>query len=68
MYYFENHLNVMVFLPLKILDDGGDATHLLLKKSSAVFNQLKGIVEESVTGVHRFVEINNYMLFYILQM
>ena len=60
--YFDNHLTCNDFSTSQILDDGGDATHLLLKKSSAVFNQLKGIVEESVTGVHRFVEISSFVL------
>ena len=38
---------------LKILDDGGDSTHLMFKKFPGRFSVLKGIVEESVTGVHR---------------
>lgn len=77
-----------------ILDDGGDATHLLLKKYPATFNLIKGkcvprqeewllklmkavkkryrliicfcvfmhahtgIVEESVTGVHRLYQLS----------
>ena len=40
-----------------ILDDGGDATHILTKKFSAVGKQLKGIVEDSVTGVHRLYQL-----------
>lgn len=36
-----------------VLDDGGDATHLLYKKFNGTFNTLRGVVEESVTGVHR---------------
>jgi len=39
--------------PNMILDDGGDATHLMFKKYPALFKGIKGIVEESVTGVHR---------------
>ncbi|XP_034664816.1 adenosylhomocysteinase-like 2 isoform X2 [Drosophila subobscura] len=39
--------------PNMILDDGGDATHLMLKKYPDYFKSIKGIVEESVTGVHR---------------
>lgn len=46
-----------VFLS-QILDDGGDATHLMLKKYPAVFNSIKGIVEESVTGVHRLYQLS----------
>ena len=43
--------------PNLILDDGGDATHILTKKFSAVGKQLKGIVEDSVTGVHRLYQL-----------
>lgn len=65
-----------------ILDDGGDATHLILKKYPAMFKMIKGffplseehsssihqlesafslyigIVEESVTGVHRLYQLS----------
>ncbi|TRZ00978.1 hypothetical protein DNTS_010318 [Danionella cerebrum] len=34
-----------------ILDDGGDLTHWVYKKYPAVFKKVRGIVEESVTGV-----------------
>jgi S-adenosylhomocysteine hydrolase len=30
---------------LQILDDGGDATHLMLKRYPAMFNMIKGQVE-----------------------
>lgn len=43
---------------MQILDDGGDATHLMLKKYPAMFNMIKGIVEESVTGVHRLYQLS----------
>lgn len=43
--------------PNMILDDGGDATHLMLKKYPATFKLIKGIVEESVTGVHRLYQL-----------
>jgi len=42
----------------QILDDGGDATHLLLKKYPAMFGMVRGIVEESVTGVHRLYQLS----------
>ncbi|KAH8032612.1 hypothetical protein HPB51_026065 [Rhipicephalus microplus] len=42
----------------QILDDGGDATHLMLKKYPAMFKLIKGIVEESVTGVHRLYQLS----------
>ena len=38
---------------LQILDDGGDLTHWIYKKYPNMFKKIKGIVEESVTGVHR---------------
>lgn len=37
----------------QILDDGGDLTHWVYKKYPSVFKKIQGIVEESVTGVHR---------------
>ena len=42
----------------QILDDGGDATHLMLRKYPNMFNHVKGIVEESVTGVHRLYQLS----------
>uniref|UniRef100_A0A3B4BDV2 S-adenosyl-L-homocysteine hydrolase NAD binding domain-containing protein n=1 Tax=Periophthalmus magnuspinnatus TaxID=409849 RepID=A0A3B4BDV2_9GOBI len=39
--------------PNLILDDGGDMTHWIQKKYPSIFKQLKGIVEESATGVYR---------------
>lgn len=44
--------------PNMILDDGGDATHVMVKKYPSVFKLLKGIVEESVTGVHRLYQLS----------
>lgn len=40
----------------QILDDGGDLTHWVYKKYPSVFKKVRGIVEESVTGVHRWDE------------
>lgn len=37
------------------MDDGGDLTHWVYKKHPSLFKKLKGIVEESVTGIHRSV-------------
>ena len=47
-----------MLLLLQILDDGGDATHLMLKRYPALFNMVKGLVEESVTGVHRLYQLS----------
>jgi len=44
--------------PNLILDDGGDATHTLVSKFPAVAKHLKGIVEESTTGVHRLYQLS----------
>ena len=43
--------------PNLILDDGGDATHILVKKFPSLVKQLKGIVEDSITGVHRLYQL-----------
>jgi adenosylhomocysteinase len=39
-----------------ILDDGGDLTNLVLDKYPEMVNELKGISEETTTGVHRLYE------------
>lgn len=44
--------------PNLVLDDGGDATYLLFKKHNSIFKLLKGIVEESITGVHRLYQMS----------
>merc|ERR1711899_470427 len=44
--------------PNMILDDGGDATHVMVKKFPAIFKLMRGIVEESVTGVHRLYQLS----------
>ena len=41
----------------QILDDGGDATDRMRQKRPATFASLKGIVEESVMGVHRLYQL-----------
>ncbi|KAE8752764.1 hypothetical protein FOCC_FOCC000502, partial [Frankliniella occidentalis] len=51
-------VNAEGWQPNMILDDGGDATHLMLKKYPAMFKMIKGIVEESVTGVHRLYQLS----------
>ena len=43
--------------PNLLLDDGGDASDVLLKKFPSVAKQLKGLVEESVMGVHRLYQL-----------
>ncbi|XP_029698134.1 S-adenosylhomocysteine hydrolase-like protein 1 isoform X4 [Takifugu rubripes] len=44
--------------PNMILDDGGDLTHWIYKKHPGLFRNLKGIVEESVTGIHRLYQLS----------
>jgi adenosylhomocysteinase len=39
-----------------VFDDGGDMTHVLLRKFPALSAMCKGIVEETVTGVHRLYQ------------
>jgi len=39
-----------------ILDDGGDLTNLVLDKYSELVNEIKGLSEETTTGVHRLYE------------
>lgn len=44
--------------PNMILDDGGDLTHWIFKKYPSLFKRMKGIVEESVTGVYRLYQLS----------
>ncbi|XP_034444635.1 S-adenosylhomocysteine hydrolase-like protein 1 isoform X2 [Hippoglossus hippoglossus] len=44
--------------PNMILDDGGDLTHWIYKKYLSLFKKVKGIVEESVTGVYRLYQLS----------
>jgi adenosylhomocysteinase len=43
--------------PNLILDDGGDVTALLHDKYPAMLNDIKGLSEETTTGVHRLWEM-----------
>ncbi|HXH76694.1 MAG TPA: adenosylhomocysteinase [Bacteriovoracaceae bacterium] len=40
-----------------ILDDGGDLTELIMKKYPELYKGIKGISEETTTGVHRLYEL-----------
>ena len=51
-------LNAEDWHPNLILDDGGDATHRLLSKFKGVAQHVQGIVEESVTGIHRLYQLS----------
>jgi len=42
---------------VQILDDGGDATDRMRQKRPATFAALRGVVEESVMGVHRLYQL-----------
>lgn len=44
--------------PNMILDDGGDATHRLLTKFPGAAKYVCGIVEESITGIHRLYQLS----------
>ena len=39
-----------------ILDDGGDLTNLVLDKYPEFVSEIKGLSEETTTGVHRLYE------------
>ncbi|MBN2087494.1 adenosylhomocysteinase [Candidatus Peregrinibacteria bacterium] len=43
--------------PNMVLDDGGDLTLVLYKKHPKLLKDLKGITEETTTGVHRLYEM-----------
>jgi adenosylhomocysteinase len=45
------------WLPNMILDDGGDVTKLLHDKYPEMFEHIRGISEETTTGVHRLWEM-----------
>ncbi|XP_023657417.1 S-adenosylhomocysteine hydrolase-like protein 1 isoform X2 [Paramormyrops kingsleyae] len=51
-------VNLEGWQPNMILDDGGDLTHWIYKKYPNMFKKIKGIVEESVTGVHRLYQLS----------
>lgn len=44
--------------PNLILDDGGDLTQWIYKKYPSLFKKLKGIVEESATGIYRLYKLS----------
>uniref|UniRef100_A0A669CRG6 adenosylhomocysteinase n=1 Tax=Oreochromis niloticus TaxID=8128 RepID=A0A669CRG6_ORENI len=44
--------------PNMILDDGGDLTDWIYKKYPELFKNLKGVVEESITGVYRLYQLS----------
>ncbi len=43
--------------PNMILDDGGDATQIIHEKYPELLNDIKGLSEETTTGVHRLKEM-----------
>ncbi|XP_057693098.1 S-adenosylhomocysteine hydrolase-like protein 1 isoform X2 [Corythoichthys intestinalis] len=47
-----------IWQPNVILDDGGDLTHWIFKKYPNLFKNIRGIVEESVTGVYRLYQLS----------
>ncbi|XP_034032652.1 S-adenosylhomocysteine hydrolase-like protein 1 isoform X2 [Thalassophryne amazonica] len=51
-------VNVESWQPNLILDDGGDLTHWIYNQHPALFKKMKGIVEESVTGVYRLYQLS----------
>jgi len=51
--------------PNLLLDDGGDLTDIVLKKNKDFISKIKGVSEETTTGVHRLYELfdNNQLPF-----
>ena len=45
------------WLPNMILDDGGDLTLVMHEKTPELLNAIKGLSEETTTGVHRLYEM-----------
>ena len=45
--------------PNILLDDGGDLTQLILDKRPHLISDIKGVSEETTTGVHRLLELSN---------
>src|SRR3984893_17132664 len=45
------------WVPNMVLDDGGDATKLLHDKYPEILAQVRGVSEETTTGVHRLYEM-----------
>ena len=44
--------------PNLLLDDGGDLTEIVLKKDGKFISEIKGVSEETTTGVHRLYELS----------
>ena len=43
--------------PNILLDDGGDLTQIILEKYPNLINEIKGVSEETTTGVHRLYQL-----------
>ena len=43
--------------PNMLLDDGGDLTHIVLEKDPLFISEIKGVSEETTTGVHRLYQL-----------
>ena len=43
--------------PNMLLDDGGDLTRIIHEKYPELISQIKGVSEETTTGVHRLIEM-----------
>ena len=43
--------------PNMLLDDGGDLTQVVLEKSPSFVSEIKGVSEETTTGVHRLYQL-----------
>lgn len=56
---FVTHVcDVSIIICTQILDDGGDATDRMQSRYPTAFAALRGVVEESVVGVHRLYQMS----------
>ncbi len=48
---------LIIGIPNLLLDDGGDLTAVIHEKYPELLKNIKGVSEETTTGVHRFYEM-----------
>ncbi|XP_065909569.1 S-adenosylhomocysteine hydrolase-like protein 1 [Dysidea avara] len=53
----EQCLQAPSWQPNMILDDGGDATHMMITKFPGASRHMRGVVEDTITGVHRLYQL-----------
>ena len=58
MYVDMGKVKKSLSIVLQVFDDGGDLTHVMVRKFPSVARMLKGVVEEDLTGVHRLYQLS----------